>query len=74
MNRNEVLIEMLYIVQLQNLGIVERKICAVVVLLEAKDAGDWECILNVAGYHKQTTRKIKIKLIKIENWLFFLNY
>ena len=49
------------LVPLQKLGIVGGKLCGIVVTLNAHDAGEWECIMNVEGYQKQTRRKINIK-------------
>ena len=48
-------------VPLQKLGIVKRKLCGIVITLEAQDAGEWECILNVEGYQQQTRKKINIR-------------
>ena len=49
------------LVLLQKLGIVGEKLCGIVVTLNGHDAGEWECIMNVEGYQKQTRRKINIK-------------
>ena len=49
------------LVPLQKLGIVGEKLCGIVVTLNGHDAGEWECIMNVEGYQKQTRRKINIK-------------